>query len=60
MKRLTAIVLTVILILGFTACGGGDAENKPPSDLKESPASDFEYKYNAELNGIEITKYIGR
>ena len=30
-----------------------------PVTTPESPASDFEYKYNSELGGIEITKYIG-
>lgn len=30
------------------------------SSTPEASASDFEYKYNAELGGIEITKYIGK
>jgi len=50
MKKLTASILSIIFILILIACSGG---------IKESPASDFEYKYVAELNGIEITQYIG-
>lgn len=30
------------------------------SSTPEASASDFEYKYNTELGGIEITKYIGK
>lgn len=39
----------------FDAETKGDVSTSP----QENPASDFEYKYNAELKGIEITKYIG-
>ena len=33
--------------------------NLPPNDLEESPASDFEYEYDAELSGVVIQKYTG-
>jgi hypothetical protein len=40
--------------------GGNNASgSRPPTDLEETPASDFDYKYNAELSGIEITQYTG-
>lgn len=31
-----------------------------PNDIPESPNSDFEYKYDAEIDGMVITKYIGK
>ncbi|MCL2637236.1 MAG: leucine-rich repeat domain-containing protein [Oscillospiraceae bacterium] len=45
-KKMIAILLAVVLVLGLVGCsGGGD------------PASDFEYR--AVSGGIEITKYVG-
>ena len=37
------------------------SSSKPttPTNVPELPSSDFEYTYNRELGGIEITKYIG-
>ena len=37
------------------------SSSKPttPTNVPELPSSDFEYTYNSELGGIEITKYIG-
>jgi len=57
MKRLIATILTMVLIFGLMGCSGGN--NSPPKGLEENPASDFEYRYVAELNGIEIFNYTG-
>ena len=38
---------------------GGDSSGNSDTSGDYSPVSDFEYKYNDELGGIEITKYIG-
>ena len=47
----TAVLLTALCFIfaGVTACGGSGGD----------PVSDFEYRYDAELGGIEITKYVG-
>ena len=44
---------------GQLIIAGCSGTNAPPGDLKENPASDFKYNYNASINGVEITEYIG-
>jgi hypothetical protein len=39
--------------------GGDNQTAAPPVILEENPASDFEYVNNADLDGVEITRYIG-
>jgi len=68
-KHILAVIFVLVAMVLFSACQDGDGgegggsggnspvENKPPSDLKESPVSDFEYR--AIGGGIEITKYVG-
>ena len=34
-------------------------KNPPPEDLDENPVEEFEYKYNADFEGVEITNYLG-
>ena len=34
-------------------------DNNPPTDLEETPVNDFEYKYDADTQGVMITKYTG-
>lgn len=53
-KKLICAALALVLGFGLTACGAGSGEK-----WDKVPASDFEYKYNAELGGVEITKYTG-
>jgi hypothetical protein len=48
-KKILAVVVVCAVVLSLTACGGSGGD----------PVSDFEYRYNAELGGIEITKYVG-
>ncbi|MCL2002689.1 MAG: leucine-rich repeat domain-containing protein [Oscillospiraceae bacterium] len=59
-KRVIGVLLAAVLALaaGCDAIGGGGGNNPPPRD-PETPASDFEYAYDAALGGVEITEYIG-
>ena len=60
-KKISAltIILATILVV-FASCGGIEkTDSPPPSGLEESPASDFVYRYEASVNGIEIKGYIG-
>jgi hypothetical protein len=58
-KRLLSIVLTAVMLFSVTACGGGNSPGNPAPNIPVNPASDFEYRFDAELDGIAITKYIG-
>ena len=49
-----AIVLTTVVVFAGYGCS-----KQSLGGLKETPASDFKYNYNASINGIEITEYIG-
>lgn len=35
------------------------SDNPPPEDLDVTPVSDFNYKYDADLGGVVITRYMG-
>ncbi|MCL2545183.1 MAG: leucine-rich repeat domain-containing protein [Clostridia bacterium] len=58
MRILTAIILSVALVSGLPAYNNRGV-NSPPADLQEAPLSEFEFKLNVALRGIEITKYNG-
>jgi hypothetical protein len=55
MKRILAIVLAMMMVLGLAGCGGDS--DSPPAGIPENPASDFEYR--TITGGIEITGYKG-
>ena len=62
MKKILAVILAIIMMLSFVACGGnegddGEQNNNSQNTISESPAKDFEYE---EVNGgLKITKYLG-
>ena len=54
-----AIVLATVLMV-LASCSDTDKnDNPPPTDLEENPEGDFKYKYDASINGVVITEYIG-
>lgn len=57
MKKHIISILFVALLAFVAGCSGGG--NNPPPKEPETPASDFEYRYNAAMGGVIITKYIG-
>ncbi|MDR0324851.1 MAG: leucine-rich repeat domain-containing protein [Oscillospiraceae bacterium] len=54
-KCVISVVLAALLLVA--GCSGGG--NNPPPKEPETPASDFEYSYDAGVGGVVITKYIG-
>jgi hypothetical protein len=47
--KIAAVLVAVVVLMGMVGCGGESGD----------PASDFEYRYSVNLDGVEITKYIG-
>ena len=60
MKRLTAIIMTVLILLTFAACGGdSNSDNKSPDSRNEQP-KDYIISYNGEYDVVQTvfnTKY---
>ena len=74
-KVTCGIISLVMALTCLAACGGngdsndnsnnsnnsifGAKDNNPAPNIPEAPVADFEYAYDAETQGIKITKYIG-
>lgn len=71
MKSRKLIILLLAVTLSIMGCAGGTNSSKETStefnkdeakidsEIEETPITDFEYEYDAETEGIKITKYVG-
>ncbi len=66
MKKLTLLVLVLLLVLSLFSCQKQSEDNPETTDLETesqmseaNPASDFEYEFSSDGKGIYIRKYIG-